>query len=115
MINKLVYRESSYHERKEKGFIFLSLSFIGWFIIPILLIIAGGVSLGFGFNGSSGDPFSLILLGFVCLIVGMIAAFGVSIYVIPYFMTTMAAFYDDYAKPKQIDIIQDSEPLEPIE
>ena len=82
---------------KKKDLFLLSLSFIPWFIIPFILVIIGISSMAVGFNGD----ISLVFAGTAGIIIGIIAMIGISIYVTPYYMTALAVFYDDYAKPKE--------------
>ena len=92
---------------KKKDLFLLLLSFIPWFIIPFILLIIGFSSMIVGFD----SDVSLIFAGGASLIIGLIAMIGISIYVTPYYMTTLAVFYDDYAKPRTDYIEQ--EPVSP--
>ncbi|WP_161497136.1 DUF975 family protein [Pradoshia eiseniae] len=73
--------------QKKKLFI-LILSFLPWVIIPSALIIIGLIAIFF----TASDPI-LFLVGTVSLIIGLIANIGISIYLMPYFTTTLAVFY----------------------
>jgi len=82
---------------KKKDLFLLILSFIPWFIIPFILLIVGFTSM---IVGSTTDA-TLVFAGIASLIIGFIAMIGISIYVTPYYMTALAVFYDDYAKPRE--------------
>ncbi len=82
---------------KKKDLFLLSLSFITWFIIPFLLIIIGSISMALGYDADA----TLIFAGSASIIIGIIAMIGISIYVSPYYMTSLAVFYDDYVKPTE--------------
>lgn len=87
---------------KKKDLFLLSLSFFTWLIIPIILLVIGFVSIGVGFNADA----NLIFAGSASIIIGSIAMIGISIYVTPYYMTSLAVFYDDYVKPTENYITQ---------
>lgn len=94
------------HKRK---LFLLMLSFIWWYIIPIIMTIAGFVMMAAAGGLYTLDPnladVSLIFVGLGLVIIGLIVTFLISIYVTPYYMTAVAAFYDDYIKPKQGDYV----------
>ncbi|MGM9926450.1 MAG: DUF975 family protein [Bacillus sp. (in: firmicutes)] len=89
---------------KKKDLFFLMLSFIGWVIIPIAIFLFGLITMVLGLFGDGSV--ALMITGTLSFFIGLVAMFGISIYVTPYYMTSMAVFYDDYAKPK------DDEPTE---
>lgn len=100
---------------KKKNLFFLCLSFIWWYLIPIILFIVAAILFSVGLIEAVNNPFGMIMLAFGCLILGGIVMFGVSIYVTPYYMTAIAAFYDDFVNPKLQEPEQDSEQLETVE
>jgi uncharacterized membrane protein len=87
---------------KKKDLFLLSLSFLAWFIIPLLLIIIGSVSttISTTVNGEIANE-GLFFSGMGSFIIGFIALFGISIYLMPYITTSLAVFYDEYVKPKE--------------
>ena len=74
---------------RKKNLFVLILSFLPWVIIPFVLIVIGLVAIFL----SASDPI-LTIVGIASLIIGLIASFGIFIYLSPYFSTTIAAFYD---------------------
>ena len=76
---------------RKKNLFVLILSFLPWVIIPFALGIIGLVAIIIGIAGN--DP-GLFIAGSASSIIGSIALFGISIYLSPYFSTTIAAFYD---------------------
>lgn len=100
---------------KKKNLFFLCLSFLGWYIIPIVLIFGGLIPMSAGIENGGNDPYAMMLLCITSIIIGIIAAMAVSIYVMPYMATALAAFYDDFVNPKLDEPTQESELLEPKE
>lgn len=86
---------------KKKDLFFLMLSFIGWFLIPLALYIAGGVTFTMAFVGDGSA--ALLTSSFIIFIIAFISTFAISIYVTPYYMTSLAVFYDDYAKLEPVE------------
>ncbi len=87
-------------EGKKKELFYLMLSFLGWVIIPYVLTALGVYFTGVGIAGSG--IVSLTVLGTVFLIAGSISSVLINLYVTPYYMTSVAAFYEKYAKlPKE--------------
>jgi len=76
---------------RKKNLFVLILSFLPWVIIPFALGIIGLVAIIVGIAGN--DP-GLFIAGSASSIIGGIAFFGISIYLSPYFSTTIAHFYD---------------------
>lgn len=91
---------------KKKDLFFLILSFIVWFLIPIALFIVGGVLFVMAFMGDGS--FALLTSSIIACTIAFISTFAISIYVTPYYMTSLAVFYDDYAKlqPVESDVQQ---------
>ncbi|WP_052343820.1 DUF975 family protein [Bacillus massiliigorillae] len=98
---------------KKKNLFFLCLSFIGWYLIPVAFFIVATISLIIGFIDGVANPFGMVMLGIGSLIVGGLVMFGVSIYVTPYYMTSIAAFYDNFVKPTIQESKQEVEELNP--
>ncbi len=82
---------------KKKDLFVLYLSFLPWFIIPIILIFIGIMSIAVGADTVDGVYFS----GMASSVIGFITMFGITIYLTPYITTSLAVFYDDYVKPKE--------------
>lgn len=82
---------------KKKNLFYLRLSFIWWYIAPIALLIGATIMLSVGDESSIG----LMLSGLALMIFALVAAFAISIYVAPYYMTSVAAFYEDFVKPQE--------------
>ena len=74
---------------RKKSLFVLIFSFLPWVIIPFALIVIGLVAISL----TASDP-ALFIVGFASFTIGLIALFGISIYLSPYFSTTIAAFYD---------------------
>lgn len=91
---------------QKKNLFVLILSFLPWVLIPFLLIIIGliAIAIGIGANDSG-----LLFAGGASSIIGSIALFGISIYLSPYFTTTMAAFYDSLIPADDLESIQTDE------
>ena len=89
---------------RKKNLFILILSFLPWVIIPFALIIIGHVAVAVGIGAN--DP-GLLIAGGTSSIIGLITLFGISIYLSPYFSTTIAAFYDSIATEAN----SDAEPL----
>ncbi len=91
---------------QKKNLFVLILSFLPWVLIPFLLIIIGliAIAIGIGANDSG-----LLFAGGASSIIGSIALFGISIYLSPYFTTTMAAFYDSLIPADDLESIQKDE------
>ncbi|WP_455663276.1 DUF975 family protein [Pradoshia sp.] len=90
---------------RKKNLFVLILSFLPWVLIPLALIIIGLIATAVAFG--AGDP-ALIFAGGASIIIGLIALFGISIYLAPYFTATIAAFYDslipaDDSESSQVD------------
>ncbi len=79
---------------RKKNLFVLILSFLPWVIIPFALIIIGLVAIAVGIGAK--DP-GLLFAGGASSTIGGITLFGISIYLSPYFTTTIAAFYDRFA------------------
>lgn len=74
---------------RKKNLFVLIFSFLPWVIIPFALIVIGLVAISL----TASDP-ALFIVGFASFTIGLIALFGISIYLSPYFSTTIAHFYD---------------------
>ena len=74
---------------RKKSLFVLIFSFLPWVIIPFALIVIGLVAISL----TASDP-ALFIVGFASFTIGLIALFGISIYLSPYFSTTIAHFYD---------------------
>lgn len=85
---------------KWKYFLLL-LSFVGWVILPIILfLIAGGIlliPLLFGDNGMAYAILSLLLS-----VIGLIYVLGVSVYLVPYYQTTLGGFYRELTDKEKV-------------
>lgn len=81
---------------KKANLFFLMLSYIWWYIAPIAILIVSGVLLNVGEEESLG----LLFLGLGMIILFFVVIFAISIYVTPYYTTAVAAFYEDFVKPK---------------
>lgn len=79
---------------RKKNLFLLILSFLPWVIIPFALMIIGLIAIAVGVGGN--DPV-LQLTGIISSLIGSLTLFGISIYLSPYFATTMAAFYNSLA------------------
>ncbi|MBD3110185.1 DUF975 family protein [Bacillus sp. AGMB 02131] len=88
----------------------LMFSFIWWYIIPLIMMIVGLVMMAVAGAGSLADAtvmeptmeeLSTLFLGMGIAFIGSIVSFLISIYVTPYYMTSLAVFYDDFVKPKR--------------
>lgn len=86
---------------KKKQLFYLVLSFIVWYLIPIALYLVGGITLMMVFYGSNSVV--LATTGLVSVSVASISFFALSFYVTPYYMTSVAIFYDEYAKVEYED------------
>lgn len=75
------------------------LSFIGWLIVPLILL-AYGMYLTIMDFVNNGDGVEMII-GVGLILLAMFIGLIVCIYVIPYFQTTMASFYRSL-QPKEI-------------
>ena len=86
----------------------LNLSFIGWVIVPIILITAGSLLLVAAIIDSGAtletlevylarDPYLLAQAGiaFLLIFVGIIYTIAISFYFAPYYSTTISGFYRD--------------------
>ena len=69
---------------KKKNLFFLMLSFIWWYIIPIIIAIVGFICFMIGITSYSNDAVALALLGTVLLLVGLVLFVGIGFYVMPY-------------------------------
>ncbi|QFK70260.1 DUF975 family protein [Pradoshia sp. D12] len=92
---------------KKKDLFVLYLSFLPWFIIPIVLIFIGIVSIAIGADTVNDGVY---LSGMASLIIGYITIFGIAIYLAPFITTSLAVFYDDYVKPSEGSLIQNPLP-----
>lgn len=81
---------------KKKQLFYLVLSFIVWYLIPIALYLVSAITLSMVYFGNS--PVAWATTGLVCFSLASISLFAISFYVTPYYMTSVATFYDDYAK-----------------
>ncbi len=98
--------ESRHMMNGHKGRLFgLSLTFLLWYLIPIAVGIVGSVIVFGGMASVSytSDPTELISAlaagatfgGFVLMLVAGLISLGISLYVYPYLITSVAVFYDD--------------------
>ena len=83
---------------KKKDLFLLYLSFLPWFIIPIVLIFIGIISIAVGADTIIDG---LYFSGMASMVIGVITMFGITIYLTPYLTTSLAVFYDDYVKPAE--------------
>lgn len=81
---------------KKAKLFFLMLSFIWWYIAPIVTLIASGIMMGV----SGEESLGFVFLGLGMMILSLVATFAISIYVTPYYNTAVAVFYEDFVKPK---------------
>ncbi|MHC5279258.1 DUF975 family protein [Listeria kieliensis] len=99
--------ESRHMMNGYKGKLFgLSLTFLLWYLIPVIIFIIGVAVMGTGaafsdvsYYGQSGS-FSVVSLGAVLggsfvLLLGFLALVAVSIFIYPYSQTAYAGFHDD--------------------
>lgn len=99
--------ESRHMMNGHKGRLFgLSLTFLLWYLIPIavgivgVIIIAGGMA---SISYNTTDPTEIINAlaagatfgGLVLILASWVISLGISLYVYPYFITSVAVFYDD--------------------
>lgn len=99
---------------QKKNLFVLILSFLPWVIIPFLLIIIGLIAFTVGTIAT--DP-GLLLAGVASTIIGFISLFGISIYLLPYFTVTVAAFYDNLlleGKSESSPVNEPNNLIEPI-
>lgn len=92
---------------KKKNLFYLGLSFIGWYLIPILFFLVTVVTFIAGFaTGEIMDyqSFAMVSIGFLSFLLGNISILLISIYVSPYLFTSMAVFYDEFVKPKDSEM-----------
>ncbi|WP_271000919.1 DUF975 family protein [Listeria seeligeri] len=98
--------ESRHMMNGHKGRLFgLSLTFLLWYLIPIAVAIVGSVIVFSGMASISytTDTTELISAlaagatfgGFVLMLVAGLISLGISLYVYPYLLTSVAVFYDD--------------------
>ncbi|MHC5409022.1 DUF975 family protein [Listeria seeligeri] len=98
--------ESRHMMNGHKGRLFgLSLTFLLWYLIPIAVGIVGSVIVFGGMASVSytTDPTELISAlaagatfgGLVLMLVAGLISLGISLYVYPYLLTSVAVFYDD--------------------
>ncbi|MBC1808048.1 DUF975 family protein [Listeria sp. FSL L7-0993] len=98
--------ESRHMMNGHKGRLFgLSLTFLLWYLIPIAVAIVGSVIVFSGAAASSYyDGFSEVIStvsagaafgGLVLLLAAWLIGLGISLYVYPYLITSIAVFYDD--------------------
>ncbi|CBW85077.1 DUF975 family protein [Listeria ivanovii] len=98
--------ESRHMMNGHKGRLFgMSLTFLLWYLIPIAVAIAGGIIVAGGMASTSytTDPTELISAlaagatfgGLVLILASWVISLGISLYVYPYLITSIAVFYDD--------------------
>ncbi len=98
--------------RKGK-FFSLSLYFLLWYLIPVVVLIIGlimlfssvftGYDYGYNYSYSMHDVSAsmsmisggLLAGGLIMVLLGGLATLGISLYVLPYMMTACGVFYDD--------------------
>ncbi|SPX83196.1 Beta antigen [Listeria innocua] len=98
--------ESRHMMNGHKGRLFgLSLTFLLWYLIPLAVAIAGTVIVAGGMATTSytADPAEVITAlaagatfgGLVLILASWLLTLGISLYVYPYLITSIAVFYDD--------------------
>ncbi|MGN1400034.1 MAG: DUF975 family protein [Bacillus sp. (in: firmicutes)] len=78
----------------------LALSFLGWIILPFILLMTGTIILITSL--ASGVSVTALTASVALTGVGGILVFGISLYVTPYFFTSLAAFYDMYVMEHEV-------------
>ncbi|MDE8610530.1 DUF975 family protein, partial [Listeria monocytogenes] len=98
--------ESRHMMNGHKGRLFgLSLTFLLWYLIPLAVAIAGTVIVAGGMATTSytADPAEVLSAlaagatfgGLVLILASWLITLGISLYVYPYLITSIAVFYDD--------------------